>query len=180
MGFHFSERPTVAAQADSICRKFRSRVWYLRHLHHNGFITDELLKVYKTTILPCHDYCSNVYNSSLTLSQSIVLERLQAKALKAIYGYEPLYRELMEKGNLPTLRARREERELKFAMKCAGSERFLGWFPGQPTDSTRSRNVYREEFARSCRCYNSPMYSMRRRLNREVRMSGAREGEEGM
>ena len=176
LGLHFSAKPDMSAQVDAICQKFRSRVWYLRHLHHNGFNEDELLRVYKSTILPCHDYCSTVFHSSLTLSQSIRLERLQAKALKAIYGYEPSYRELMIKADLTTLRARREERELKFARKCVGSTRFAKWFPSRPVGKTRGALTYEEKFARCCRCYNSPMYSMRRRLNKEIRDSEAREG----
>ena len=180
LGVNFSSRPDASAYVDSVCRKFRSRVWVLRVLHHAGFSQDDLLKVYKSTILPCHDYCSNVFHSSLTLLQTITLERLQAKALKAMFGYNPSYRELMERAKLPTLRARRESRGLKFAMKCASSERFSAWFPTQPATSTRLGEVYREEFARSVRCYNSPLYSMRRRLNREARNNnvdgGAREG----
>ena len=169
LGLHFSSRPDVSAQVDSICRKFRSRIWYLRHLHHNGFSEDELLRVYKSTILPCHDYCSSVFHSSLTLSQTIVLERLQAKALKAIYGNEPSYRELMEKADLTTLRARREDREIRFAEKCVTSPRFSKWFPLRGETNTRNSGGYLEKFARCCRCYNSPLYSMRRRLNRKVR-----------
>lgn len=176
LGIHFTSRPDMSAQVDSICQKFRSRVWYLRHLHHNGFSEEELLRVYKSTILPCHDYCSSVFHSSLTLSQSIRLERLQAKALKAIYGYEPSYRELMVKADLTTLRARREERELKFARKCASSARFAKWFPLGAQGRTRGPPTYVEQFARCCRCYNSPIYNMRRRLNKEIRDSGAREG----
>ena len=103
---HFSSRPDMSAQVEAICHKFRSRIWYLKHLHHNGFSQEELLRVYKTTILPCHNYCSTVFHCSLTLSQSIVLKRLQAKALKAIYVFEPSYRELIEKANLTTLRVR--------------------------------------------------------------------------
>ena len=124
LGFHFSDRPDVSAQVDAICRKYRSRIWTLRHLHHRGFSQEDLLKVYKSTILPCHDYCSNVFHSSLTLSQSVVLERLQSKALKAIYGYEPSYTALVEKSGLTTLRARRDAREIAFARKCAESTRF--------------------------------------------------------
>ena len=169
LGLHFCAKPDVSAQVDSICRKFRSRIWYLRHLHHNGFSEQELLRVYKTTILPCHDYCSNVYHSSLTLSQSIVLERLQAKALKAIYGYEPSYRELMAKADLTTLRRRREDRELQFALQCTTSPRFSKWFPLRRETSTRMSGGYVEKFARCYRCYNSPLYTMRRRLNREAR-----------
>ena len=176
LGLYFSSKPDMSAQVKAICRKFRSRVWYLRHLHHNGFSEEELLKVYKSTILPCHDYCSTVFHSSLTLSQSIKLERLQAKALKAIYGYEPSYRELMVKADLKTLRARREERELRFASKCTESTRFSGWFPTRPTGITRGSGPYVEKFARCCRCYNSPLFSMRRRLNKEIMSSRAREG----
>ena len=182
LGMHFSSRPDVLAQVDSICTKFRSRIWLLRHLHHNGFTEDELLKIYKSIILPCHDYCSSVYHSSLTLSQTIILERLQAKALKAIYGFEPSYRELVEKSGLITLRARREERELAFARKCVGSERFGRWFPANdPLHVTRGTATYKESLARCSRCYNSPLYSMRRRLNKESDMSGleAREGRAG-
>lgn len=112
LGLHFTNRPNVDAQVQDICRKFRGPVWTLRHLHYADFSQDELLTVYKSTILPCHDYCSNVFHLSLTLSQTIVLEKLQAKALKAIYGFDPSYRELMERADLVTLRTRREKREL--------------------------------------------------------------------
>ena len=42
---------------------------------------------FKSVILHVHDYCSFVYNSYLSQTQAAVLERLQAQALKAIYGY---------------------------------------------------------------------------------------------
>ena len=76
LSLHFSARPDMSTQVDSICQKFRSRVWYLRHLHHNGFREEELLRVYKSTILPCHDYFSSVFHSRLTLSKLNRLERL--------------------------------------------------------------------------------------------------------
>ena len=177
LGVHFSNKPDMAAQVESVCRKFRARIWSLRHLHHRGFSEADLVKVYKSTILPCHDYCSSVYHSSLTLSQTIVLERLQAKALKAIYGFDPSYRELMEKAGLTTLRARREAREASFARKCASSLRFSHWFPiKQSVRDTRGSMMYEEKFARTHRCYNSPIYSMRRKLNRNTVEEGAREG----
>ena len=107
----------------------------------------------------------------------IVLERLQAKALKAIYGFEPSYRERIEKSGLTTLRARREARELAFARKCAESSRFRHWFPRRPARNTRSPELFLEEFDRCCRFYDSPIYSMRRRLNKEIRPGGI--GKEG-
>ena len=177
LGVYFSNKPDVSAQVDQLCKKMRGRIWMLRHLHHNGFNESELLAVYKSCILPIHDYCSNVYHSSLTLSQSIVIERMQAKALKAIYGFEPSYRELMQKAGLETLRARRDARELSFARKCSVSPRFQAWFPKlDGIRTTRSPDLFLEEYARCCRYYNSPIFSMRRRLNKEARRGGAREG----
>ena len=168
LGLNFSNKPDMSEQVDAICRKFRARIWTLRHLHHNGFSQEDLLRVYKSTILPCHDYCSNVFHSSLTLSQTVTLERLQSKALKAIYGYDPSYTELMQKSGLSTLRARRQQRELAFARKCSTSNRFSHWFPHREAGrETRDGFVYEEKFARTHRCYNSPLFSMRRRLNRE-------------
>ena len=169
LGLHFSGKPDMSAQVEAICRKFRARIWTLRHLHHRGFTQEDLVKVYKSTILPCHDYCSSVFHSSLTLSQTIVLERLQAKALKAIYGFESSYTELVERAGLTTLRARRQARELSFARKCAVSDRFGGWFPRKESvREARTSLDYEEKFARTSRCYNSPLFSMRRRLNREA------------
>ena len=117
-----------------------------------------------------------MFHSSLTLSQSFQIERLQAKALKAIYVYEPSYKDLMVRADLTTLRARRDERELRFARKWADSECFSKWFPRKQAGITSGTGPYVEEFARCCRYYNSPIFSMRRKLNREVRSSGAREG----
>ena len=169
---HFSSKPDISSQVDAICRKFRARVWTLRHLHHRGFSQEDLLKVYKSIILPCHDYCSFVFHSSPTLFQTVVLERLQAKALKAIYGYDPSYRELMEISGLPTLRSRRE------AKKCASSARFGGWFPAIiSVRDTREQLTYEEKYARTHRCYNSTVFSMRRRLNRDMVEERAREGQ---
>ena len=34
LGLHFSNKPDMNAQVNDICRKFRSRIWVLRHLHH--------------------------------------------------------------------------------------------------------------------------------------------------
>ena len=177
LGMHFSNKPNMGAQVDSICAKFGARIWILRHLRHNWFNKEELLRVYKSIILPCHDYCSSVFHSSLTLSQTIILERLQAKALKAIFGYEPSYRQLMEKANLTTLRARRESRELAFALKCASSDRFRKWFPvHEPTRVTRGPVFYKETFARCSRCFNSPLFNMQRRLDKDMVGFRAREG----
>ena len=92
LGFRFSSDPDMRAQVEAIKRAFRTRKWVLHHLGHNCFSQAELLVVFRSTILPNHNYCSCLYNSSLTLSQASSLERLQAQALRAIYGYPYSYR----------------------------------------------------------------------------------------
>ena len=94
-----------------------------------------------------------MFHSSLTLSKTIVLERLQAKALKAIYGFKPSYRELMEMAGLTTLIACREAREISFARKNATLVRFAKWFPLHESNrTTRGQYLYKESYARCTRC----------------------------
>ena len=166
LGVHFSSDPDMAAQVESIKSKFRTRMWILRHLGHHGFDADDLLKVYKSVILPCHDYCSVVYHSSLTNTQSDALERLQAQALKCIYGYDYSYRALLEMSRLTSLSTRRENRCTKFAEKCLSNDRLKSWFPLQENPrAVRSRNKFKEFGAKTNRLLNSPLYHLRRRLN---------------
>ena len=166
LGFNFSSSPDMSAQVESIRKGFVARIWSLRHLRHRGLGEDDLLKVYRSILLPVHDYCSCVYNSSLTLTQASALERLQAQALKAIYGYEHSYRALLAKTGLQTLQERRDQRSDKFVQKCLSNPRFQAWFPPNDQErTTRNTIPFKEFHARTKRLYNSPLYHMRRRLN---------------
>ena len=166
LGFSFSSDPTMSAQVESIRAKYRARMWVLRYLAHHGFTAADLLKVYKSSILPCHDYCSVVYHSSLTSTQSDQLERHQAQALKCIYGYDYSYRALLEMSGLTTLKTRRENRCLKFAEKCLTNDRLKGWFPTlENPRAVRDRPKFKEFPARTTRLMNSPLYHMRKKLN---------------
>ena len=166
LGFHFSSDPDMTEQVNAIKKKYRTRMWILRHLGHNGFNASDLLRVYQSVILPCHDYCSVVYHSSLTTAQTYSLERLQSQALKCIYGYEYSYRALLEISGLTTLQVRRENRCIKFAQKCLANDRMSGWFPLEANPRpVRDRNRFKEFGARTSRLMNSPIYHMRRKLN---------------
>ena len=119
----------TALQVKDIRRKYLARIWTLRHLGHRGFEEQELVKVYRSVILPVHDYCS-----SLTLTQATVLERLQAQSLKLIYGYHHSYASLRQMTGLDTLQERRDKRDLKFAQKCLASDRYKAWFSLNPIE----------------------------------------------
>lgn len=140
-------------------------MWALTYLGHRGFNEPELLQVYLTVILPAHDYSSTVYHHSLTAAQATALERLQARALKHIYGYQYSYRELLEWTGLDRLEVRREKRALNFARNCIKGK-FAHWFPlHQPARNTRSPLTYKEFPARCSRLQKSPLYSLRKMLN---------------
>ena len=166
LGWHFSDRPTPDAQIAVLKKRFRERYWVLRHLKHNGFETEDLLKVYASMLRPVADYMSKVYHSMITDSQDEAIERLQTHALRCIYGARLSGRRMREMAGIETLRQRRIGHCDKFAAKCVQSVRFSGWFPENVRRrSTRNREEYLEEYARCNRLMNSPLFYMRRRLN---------------
>ena len=176
LGFTFSSKPTVEAHVKSVVKRLRQRTWSLRHLGKVGFSTNDLVKVYQSTLLPIADYCAPAYHSMLTDEQDQQLEAAQTEALRAIYGYGRSARQLRQEANINTLRARRIEATDKFARKCLANPRFCGWFPKrQGRTSARSTEIYREEYAKCERLKNSPIFYMRRRLNgKEGKIYGER------
>ena len=102
----------------------------------------------------------------LTDKQDEQLERLQATALRYIYGYDLSYARMRELSGLKTLRQRRIEACDKFASACLASDRFKKWFPLND-QARRSRHTlqYKEEHARCDRLKNSTIFYLRRRLN---------------
>ena len=165
LGWHFSNKPSVAAHLEVLKRRFRERYWTLRHLKHNGFSTEDLIKVYTAVIRPVAEYMLEVFHSMLNDAQDEALERLQTHALKCIYGPGLSGRRMREMAGLDTLRERRVVQCDKLANKCVLNPRFEDWFPENTGRNTRGRDKYKEEFARCNRLYNSPLYYMRRRLN---------------
>ena len=169
LGWHFSPKPTVAAHIEVVKRRFRQRYWTLRHLKHNGFSADDLVKVYTTIIRPVAEYMLEVFHSMLTDRQDEELERLQTHALKCIFGPGISGRKMRDLAGITTLREQRITQCDKFALKCANSTRFGHWFPRNTgLRSTRNKLEYKEEYARFNRLLNSPLFYMRRRLNGKI------------
>ena len=164
LGFHLSSRPTVNAHVEVLCKRMRRQFWVLYNLKKAGFDEDELARVYRTCLLPVLDYCLVVYHSLLTDEQDQKIERLQASALRCIYGYATPYTQMRKQAGVTTLRERRVVACDKFAEKCAAG-RFEDWFPRRPAGRSRNGEVYLEEYARCNRLRDSPLFYMRRRLN---------------
>ena len=124
-----------------------------------------MARVYTTVVRPVLDYCAVIYHPMLTDEQDQAVERLQAQALKCIYGYEDSYATMREKAGISTHRARRVELCDKFAAKAAGNPRFHAWFPPRTGRSGRKGEDFHEFQARTDRLFYSPLYYYRRRLN---------------
>ena len=83
-----------------------------------------------------------------------------------MYGYDKSYGALLKLAGLETLKTRRERHFKKFAEKASENENYKHLFPkNNCTVRTRHAKVFKEEFARSDRLYNSPVFAMRRVLN---------------
>ena len=167
LGFRFGPKPNCQPQVDAMKKTFRGCYWLLIHMKQHFYTEDELVRAYKSLVRPIAEYCSVVFHSMLSDKQDEEIERLQATALRYIYNYGIPYSEMREMAGLTTLRQRRIEAVDKFAANCANSDRFAHWFPRHLSTrrATRSRAVYKEEYARCDRLKNSPLFYMRRRLN---------------
>ena len=141
--------------------RMRETAWVLRHLKLAGFTEIELATVYRTVVRPVLDYCAVVYHPMLT---DQIVERLQARALKNIYGYKDSYSTMRQKAGVTTHRARSIELCDKFAEKAVARGRF-GWFPERTGRSGRHGETYQEFPARTDCLFNSPLYYFMRRLN---------------
>ena len=129
--------------------------------------SEELVEVYKMNIRAVIEYCAVVYHSLLTGEQSALLERLQYRALKCIYGINQSYRALLGESGLEDLKTRRQTALEKFAKK-AQAGKFGHWFPKRNlVRPLRDQKEYLEETARCDRLKNSPIFAMRRVLNGE-------------
>ena len=130
---------------------------------------NDLLFVYKSVIRLVLDFASMAYHTMLTKTQSERLERLQQRALKCIFGVDRSYNSVIEAENVPRLDCRREEMFERFSVKSSKNPRFKDrWFPlsAQTPHDTRRPLKYAEFHARTDRLLNSPLYQMRKRLNR--------------
>lgn len=145
LGFHFSDRPTVSQHLDKTMKKMRMRYWFLTNLRAIGFTDEELVKVYRTNIMPLADYCAPAYHLLMTDEQDQLMERTQIGALRRIFGYGKSARKLRQEAGIDTLRDRRISLTDKFAHKCLGNKRFATWFPKKTNRrSSRGGEIYVE------------------------------------
>ena len=168
LGFFFGRKPTIDVQIEEMSLKFRKRLWYIRHLKAAGLPSEDLIAMYKCFLLSVLDYASVVYGPMISGEQAQQLERLQATALKIIFGLKHSYRELLEVSGLEPLVERRQRLIDKFILKAVKNDNITeAWFPTKTFihHNLRHEKIFEEKFARTERLYRSPLYTYRRRLN---------------
>ena len=114
------------------------------------------------------DYCSNVYQSMLNKQMSKDLEKLQVFALRIIYGFQKSQEDLLELSGLTTLEERRKHLFDNFCKKIFENSRFKqDWLEERifTGPNIRSQKIILEKYAKTNRLYNSPLYTIRRRIN---------------
>ena len=168
LGFVFGNRPDAGAHVECLVRKFNTKIWSLRTLKRTGMGEAELLAVYKSTLRPTLDFACVSYDSLLTAEQAEAIERLQMRAMKAIYGDLVSYRTVLEAGKIERLDVRRKELFEKFAMKVEKNERLrLKWLPlnPEPMRAVRRSERYNIPRMKTERGFKSPIIRIRRYLN---------------
>ena len=86
-----------------------------------------------------------------------------------MFGYEKKYQELLELSGLETLEKRRENAIAKFAKKASENDVYAHLFKKNPAERRgRNTKAYKEDFARTSRLYNSPLFYMTRVLNQNT------------
>ena len=169
LGFVFGTQPNASEHIKYTIAKFNRCSWSLTHLKRAGLTERSLVDIYTSSLRPVVEYCNVVYHSLLTTEQGAMIERLQKRVLKIIFGFELSYEELLEKADIKTLEERRMEAVEKFALKMSKSERFgRRWFPRWENEfdlNLREEKQFIEYYARTSRLYNSQLYHMRRTLN---------------
>ena len=123
--------------------------------------------MYRCFLLYVIDYASVVYHSLLTGDQASALDRLQAAAIKIIFGRKTSYRAALELSGLEHLGERRLRMIDSFIIKTADNPRFIHWFPQRVFvhPNLRKEKIYLEKHARTERLYNSHLYFYRRGMN---------------
>ena len=168
LGFYFHSKPDCERHVQELIKKVRMRSWIIRNLKKSGLDHQDLLRCYYTLVRPVLDYAVPVYHSQLTQDQSDRLEKLQRDILKTIFGFAKSYGNILEEQNIETLKERRQGLFDNFALNSAKNPEIAEkWFPKKLFEhpDLRRKRIFVEKYARTKRLYQSPLYTMRRRLN---------------
>ena len=149
-------------------KRANKKLWCLRRLKNFGAETQDLLDVYIKQIRCLLEYAVAVWEPSLTVEDSLKIERVQKSALAIILGQGfKSYKSALLQLNLETLAERRTRLCKKFSQKAQKHPKFSKWFkPNTRSSVTRSKKKkFCEVYYRTERFKRSPISYLTRLLN---------------
>ena len=170
LDFNFNSEPNAVFHVLGVIDKLYGKLWTLRFLKQSGMEKMPLLGIYKNVLRPSVEYSSIIYHSLIPEYVASRLETVQKQAMKIIFGWDVDYQSLLENGTIETLKDRRIEGALRFALKASISPRFgPTWFRETPSNIREVRPTtrlkYLEPLCRTERSRNNPIAFMTRLLN---------------
>lgn len=149
-------------QVDHMWKNANKKLFMLRSLKRFGFNKSELVIVYRGYIRPLLEYSDTIWNSSLSISQVLTLERIQKRALRIILGFDyDCYDNALKVCNLDRLSTRRKQHCLKFAQLLPQCSRTCMLLPPSRGDShgrqLRNNAQLTQPLARTKRYSSSPI-----------------------
>ena len=103
LGFKFGTTPSVKIHVQYMVQKALRKLWTLRHVKKAGLNQSDMLKIFNTVIRPCVEYAVPTYHPMLTGELSDIIESVQKRACKLIFGWNTDYAQLVEDGRIETL-----------------------------------------------------------------------------
>ena len=169
LGVWLSENMSWDKNISEICKKSYARIRMLSKLKYVGTNQKDLVLLYSLHIRSITEYCATAFHSSLTIRQSNKLEAIQKTCLRIILGEDyTSYDDALKSTGLLSLNARREKRELSFALKCAKHPTNSSMFPLNPSQdphNVRNREIFQVNQAKTESYRTSAIPHLQRRLN---------------
>ena len=168
VGVYLQDSGKWSKNTREILKKAYKRVGMLTKLKYAGVCRKDLIDIYIKFIRSVTEYCCVAWHSSLTQKQSNSLESIQSICLKIILGRDyTTYSEALSKCNLQTLFDRREDRVLKFSLKCIKHPQNKRLFPLNKNVRSGLRRIepFQVNFSHTSDYKNSAIPYCQRKLN---------------
>ena len=174
LGIIISSDLTWHANTANIVHRCYQRMVILRKLYGFSIPVVDMVHIYTMYIRSVAEQSSVVWSSDLTRGEEYDLERIQKVALRIILAeledYTD-YESALVISKLQTLKARRTQLRLRFAVKCTKTDRAKDMFPvnNQNGVNLRYPEKYEVTMASTGRLANSAIPTMQRQLNKHAR-----------
>ena len=147
------------------------KLWILIRFKSLGGSQDQLLCIYQTRIRSTLEFAAPVFTGALTKQHEQKIELVQKKAFAIILGGQYTnYQDALHALDQDRLAARREKLCLKFANKCAKSDKHSHMFKTNSNNRSNARwsKPFEEPLCHTARYFYSPIPFLTRLLNKNT------------